>query len=290
MSVFNSSNLSLSVAANQLSSKDGDYRIVIEYSLNAKKWEVIRSFSDFKELAIQLISHCSSVPLLPPNNIFSLSKAEQETRTRLLDEFMKTCVFSQEIMNSFEFRDFIELDRNVSFTISRWETKEVLGGFEFGIVDVEVEVSEQVLFILTADDNFYSSISQKIEGLFGSFSSVFGKKKKEKEEGEPVLIRGELIIASFADSPSVTVKRQVSLKLDKTPSVLHWQASLFLLLVGFQDGSIECYHLQKENEPSTLTLSLCDFVKVHSDWVTCIQSDPLACKLPISLFHHFSSI
>lgn len=143
------------------------FHIELNSYISNTSWEVVRSYSDFINLNINLIKGFLDVPALPKLVV----KSEQDANVlRLsLHNYLLELVGRADFINSQHLKNFLELDHHcTSFMQFQPMLLHELSE-EMEVIDINFCSSQKLLFVGMA----YSSITGRISSYFNSISSLW---------------------------------------------------------------------------------------------------------------------
>eukprot|EP00455_Lapot_gusevi_P048895 TRINITY_DN6834_c0_g1_i1.p1 TRINITY_DN6834_c0_g1~~TRINITY_DN6834_c0_g1_i1.p1 ORF type:complete len:565 (-),score=150.14 TRINITY_DN6834_c0_g1_i1:301-1995(-) len=133
------------------------YIVLVKWGEN-NSWTVSRRFQQFSDLDTALAKKTQSLPPLPKKTWFkSLDPSFIQTRRLELEAYLRTLLQSRMIVNSVEFKSFIELSQNVPGLITHLPSERIiLKDPKFGINAFQYDHRNGIL-VTSSEDTFILS-------------------------------------------------------------------------------------------------------------------------------------
>ena len=198
-------------------------------------WTVLRSFESFEVLHSLLVRKFEKTPFLPCRLILPLNEKERIERALLMENYVNICIKNMEILNSLEFRLFIDLEKHVHVYSNpptiMFETKMD----EFQPIGVRFVAATRVVLVLTSSIQHISGLS--VKRLLNGISSFWANTKK---------VTGRLFLLKEKVSKSLNFEPKASFDfLDDTPTVMEVSETNLNIYVGFASGIVCVYQVEK---------------------------------------------
>lgn len=204
-------------------------------------WSIKRSFESFESLHGMLAQKFEKVPFLPCRLILPLSDKERIERASLMETYMNICIKTQEILNSFEFRLFIDLETNLQIYTHPPQCIFQLKQDEFTPIAVNYIPSNRTIISLTSI--YQESSNFSIKKILNKFSGFWSKDKQ---------LVGRLFILREKIAKSLNFEPKASFDFfDDAPTTLEVSEINLQVFIGFVSGIVCLYKIE---QPTKLML------------------------------------
>lgn len=215
-----------------------EYQIEITSSLlKMKSWSTIRNYEEFECLHKQLVKKFDRTPYLPSRILFQLKDSEKKERAKLLENYINICIKHQEILNSLEFRLFIDIEPHMAnFIHPAYIIKDIGLDNNFPL-KCEYWDSENLLFVITASK--IPKESGKLGKVFKSMTNWFSKDVSNK---------GHLYLLQERINSTLNYEPIDKLDFDDIPVTMTSSELMKQVSVGFQSGKVITYCVTDKNK------------------------------------------
>lgn len=218
---------------------DANAEYTIELTTSNPKaliWTVQRHYIEFECLHKLLILKFDRTPYLPCRLLFQLREEEKKERAQLMETYVNICLKCVEILNSLEFRLFLDVEQKLSNYLNpAYLIRDIVLDGNYPIA-LTFWPSTQLLFVLTSskagsDGKGWSKLIGGVKGWFGG---------KQERVFDSLYILKETIPKSF------NFEVKAKLDFDEPATVLTSSETMKLISVGFATGRVVSYWV-KEN-------------------------------------------
>jgi hypothetical protein len=151
------------------------YNVEVFNNFSKQKWTMEKRYSEFENMRASLSKLLTNLPTLPGKTVFKLSSFDDISKRKgQLEQFLKDCVARKDILNSEEFKDFIEISKN-SPELSVNEPQQISKHADFlplGIRDFQYLKYENVFLIACSEMN----LASRVDTIFTNMNFPWEKK------------------------------------------------------------------------------------------------------------------
>lgn len=200
----------------------------------------------------------NNIPTLPSKyHFFKLTYDDIDNRRKGLESFLINLSNRSDICNNKEFLDFLEIKINKE-NIPEIKLINQLSLKEFGIRDFLYFPEKKILYALTFDPSYASRLDSKLMNFSISKSN----------NNDIIFSIGAFEIYYINSSDDFIKSHNTIFKSE--PILLKYSKLLNILLIGFDDGSINCYKVSGDD---LMNISLSFEEEVHKGRVMGMEID-----------------
>ena len=170
--------------------------------------------------------------------MYPLNEHEKSEKGLMMETYVNICVKSYEILNSLEFRLFLELEMNLQIYMNPPNLLYYDKLNDFNPISVKFIPSTRIVFILTSDYDPTGKFSLK--KIFGGISNFWGSSKQ---------LTGNLYLLKEKINKSLQFETKACFDFQEdTPTVMEIVESSMNIYIGFSSGVIGAYKIEKMSQ------------------------------------------
>jgi hypothetical protein len=156
---------------------------VIEVANRDNKWVIEKRFSEFDNLVKALKVNYHNIPNLPGKSyLFKMTDKDLSARRAGLEEFLQALVCRNDLMNSEQVKQFLQLDKNAAEAIVNppklQDEFNISGASSKGVRDFAYVKEDDTFYIVTGDMNPVSRLNAYVTNAKMPWEKDSGPKEK----------------------------------------------------------------------------------------------------------------
>jgi hypothetical protein len=244
-------------------SEQGAVFFNVQLEVRDNKWYVEKRFSEFDNLYNGLKLQYHSLPPLPKKSfLFKMSEKDLEQRRQGLEEFLRKIIIRNDVMNSDQVKQFLQLDKNASEMMVNPPTQHIdytIEGQSKGIRDYFYVEEANIMLVATTDVSPVNRINAKVTNTKLPWEAEGGK---FMEVGSIEAWQCDLETSKFVKLWSKGYPQEAMCIAYDKPSKK--------ILIGLDDGVVDFIRMTETGYEDIV----CD--KIHTGRVTGLGYDSLS--------------